>query len=54
MNTKKKEDLVNVNPQAEELTDLSVADEQAQQAKGGSVTLNFTKIMFNNTEMGFR
>jgi hypothetical protein len=39
MNTKKREDLMNekINPQAEELADLPVADEQARQAKGGQI-----------------
>ena len=37
MNTKKKEELLKekINPQAEELADLTVTDEQALQAKGG-------------------
>ena len=39
MNTKKREDLMNekINPQAEELADLPVANEQAEQAKGGQI-----------------
>jgi hypothetical protein len=51
MKTEKKEDLMNemIDPQAEELADLPVTDEQAQQAKGGSLSLNFTAIQFNNT-----
>jgi hypothetical protein len=37
MNTKKSEELLKekINPQAEELADLTVTDEQAQQSKGG-------------------
>ena len=38
MNTKKREELLKkkkITPQAEELADLTITDEQAQQAKGG-------------------
>lgn len=40
MKTEKQESLMNNNshPQAEELADLPVTDEQAQQAKGGAET----------------
>ena len=40
MNTKKREELLKekINPQAEELADLTVTDEQAQQAKGGQIS----------------
>ena len=46
MHTKKREDLLNekINPQVEEIADLLVTDEQARQSKGGSVSINFTKI----------
>lgn len=39
MKTEKQENLMkeNINPQAEELNDLPVTDEQARQAKGGSI-----------------
>lgn len=41
MKAEKKENLMNekINSQAEELGDLAVTDEQAQQAKGGMDTL---------------
>jgi hypothetical protein len=47
MKTEKKETLTNdkLNMQVEEIADLPVADEQADQAKGGP-TINFTKIEF--------
>ncbi len=40
MNTRRKEDLLKeqINPQAEELGDLAVTDEQARQAKGGQIS----------------
>ncbi len=47
MNTEKREDLMNekINPQAEELADLPVTDEQARQAKGGqSSTVSSVRI----------
>jgi hypothetical protein len=37
MKTEKQENLM-TNPQAEELGDLPVTDEQARQAKGGQIT----------------
>jgi hypothetical protein len=39
MKTEEKENLMNeqINPQAEEMADLAVTDEQAQQAKGGAI-----------------
>lgn len=39
MKAEKKENLINekINPQANELADLAVTDEQAQQAKGGAI-----------------
>jgi hypothetical protein len=51
MNTKKREDLLNekTNPQVEEIADLPVTDEQARQSKGGSLSINFTKIEYKYT-----
>ena len=58
MNTEKKETLSieNTNPQAQELADLFVTDEQAKQAIGGSgdrptesISINFTKIDYTYT-----
>lgn len=53
MKAEKKENLMNekINPQAEELADLPVTAEQAQEAKGGvvptdQVSVNFTTIKF--------
>ncbi|HSE98737.1 MAG TPA: hypothetical protein VLD57_10785 [Blastocatellia bacterium] len=55
MSTEKKENLMNekINPRADGLADLPVADEQAQQAKGGgdvvpttSFSLNFGAIKY--------
>ena len=37
MKTEKQESLM-INPQAEELPDLPVTDEQAQKAKGGEIS----------------
>ena len=37
MKTEKQESLM-INPQAEELADLPVTDEQARQAKGGQIS----------------
>jgi hypothetical protein len=42
--------------QAEALTDLPLADERIEEAKGGarpmeSLSINFTKITFNTTSM---
>ena len=53
MKTEKQENMINekINPQAEELADLAVTDEQAEQAKGGivptdQVAVNFAKVEF--------
>ena len=48
MKTEKQENPM-INPQAEELTDLPVTDEQARQSKGGSLAINFTKIEYKYT-----
>ena len=40
------------NETEERLPDLSVSTEQADEAKGGSISLNYTKITFNNVGMG--
>ena len=34
------------------LPDLPVNMDQAEEAKGGSISLNYTKIQFQNTGMG--
>ena len=54
MKTEKQENMINekINPQAEELADLPVSDEQSQQAKGGivptdSFSLNFAAVKFD-------
>lgn len=40
------------NETEERLPDLSVSTAEADQAKGGSISLNYTKIAFNNVGMG--
>lgn len=53
MKTKRKENLTNdkVSPRSEELADLSVTDELAENAKGGpTLTLNFEKISYRQVE----
>jgi len=47
MKTEKKENLTNdkLKTRVEEIVDLPITDEQADQAKGGP-TINFTKIEF--------
>ena len=35
-----------------ELLDLNVNPDQAEEAKGGSVSLNYTKVEFKNVGMG--
>ncbi len=43
MKTEKQENPM-INPQAEELADLPVTDEQAQQAKGGQIDSDYKYI----------
>ena len=55
MKTKKQENRTNdkPNPQAEGLVDLTVADAEAEQAKGG-VTLNYSKFEIKYLEQDHR
>ena len=54
MKTEKNENLRNdkVSKRAEDLADLPITDEQAEQAKGGTdqLSVNFTKIQYRQIE----
>ena len=40
------------NETEERLPDLSVSTQEAEEAKGGSISLNYTKVEFKNVGMG--
>lgn len=42
----------NTSPADDRLNDLPVTDDQADEAKGGSISLNYTKVEFKNVGMG--